>query len=114
MKKQIKLEDGTIITYEEFVKMCEEETRKAIAKEEAERKEIESKWKKPNDKSRAKLLKILRSFETFPKFFPFRDKDGKLMVVYRPLSKEYEVTDEQMFLTFEEYFHGYEEQKGKF
>lgn len=111
MRKQIKLEDGTIVPYEEFVKMCDGEMRKAIAKEEAERKEIESKWKKPNDRSRAKLLKILRSFDKDPKFFPFRDKEGKLMVLYRPLGKEYEVTDEQMFLTFVEYFNGYEEQE---
>ena len=110
MKKQIKLDDGTIVSYEEFVKMCDEETRKAIAEEEAKRKEIESKWKKPTDKSRAKLLKILRSFDKEPKFFPYRRNDGKLMVVYTPLGKEYEVADEQMFLTFEEYFHGYEEQ----
>lgn len=111
MKKKIKLENGTIISYEEFVKMCDDKMRKAIAEEEAERKEIESKWKKPNDKSRAKLLKILRSFDKDPKFFPFRGKDGKLMVLYRPLGKEYEVADEQMFLTFIEYFHGYEESK---
>ena len=110
MKKQIKLENGTIIPYEEFVKMCDDEMRKAIAEEEAERKEIESKWKKPTDKSRAKLLKILRSFDKDPKFYPFRRNDGKLMVAYMPLGIEYEVADEQMFLTFVEYFHGYEEQ----